>query len=54
MTVLSHRYYKQVGTDQERGHLAFGICTLIFANLISGILLLVASSSFNNNQRYLN
>lgn len=38
MTVISYGIYK--GT--KKNTTAFGVCTLIFLNLISGILLLVA------------
>jgi hypothetical protein len=38
MTVISYGIYK--GT--KKNTVAFGVCTLLFLNLISGILLLVA------------
>lgn len=38
MTVISYGIYK--GT--KRNTVAFGVCTLIFVNLIAGILLLVS------------
>lgn len=38
MTVISYGIYK--GT--KRNTVAFGVCTLIFVNLVSGILLLVS------------
>lgn len=38
MTVISHGIYK--GT--KKNTVAFGVCTLLFMNLVSGILLLVA------------
>ena len=39
MTVISWGIYK----GEKRNTVAFGVCTLIFVNLISGILLLVSS-----------
>lgn len=38
MTVISHGIYK--GT--KKNTVAFGVCTLLFMNLVSGILLLVS------------
>lgn len=38
MTVISYGIYK----GNKRNTVAFGVCTLIFVNLISGILLLVS------------
>jgi hypothetical protein len=38
MTIISYGIYK--GT--KKNTVAFGVCTLLFVNLISGILLLVA------------
>jgi len=38
MTIISHGIYK--GT--KKNTTAFGVCTLLFVNLISGILLLVS------------
>lgn len=39
MTVISHGIYK--GT--KKNTTAFGVCTLLFLNLVSGILLLVST-----------
>tara|TARA_B100000678_G_scaffold147699_1_gene123304 strand:+ start:389 stop:637 length:249 start_codon:yes stop_codon:yes gene_type:complete len=39
MTVISWGIYK----GEKRNTVTFGVCTLIFVNLISGILLLVSS-----------
>ena len=50
MTIVSKKFMKSVGTKDEKQHIAFGVCALIFCGLIglvAGILVLIASANFN-------
>ncbi|PPE06813.1 hypothetical protein [Mesoplasma corruscae] len=50
MTVVNNRIIKQLEKGEEKSFIVFSICTLIFANVISGILLLLAEVLNDENE----
>ncbi|WP_342268660.1 hypothetical protein [Spiroplasma endosymbiont of Aspidapion aeneum] len=57
MIIILFHYAKIAGTVDEKNHLVFGVCFLIFANIVGGILIIVANNNnnqFNSNQNHNN
>ncbi|WP_338983176.1 hypothetical protein [Spiroplasma endosymbiont of Othius punctulatus] len=54
MTIMINNAKKQVGTPNEKPHIALAICSLLFLGLISGICILIADVSTNNNTQTAN
>ncbi|AAT75977.1 unknown transmembrane protein [Mesoplasma florum L1] len=50
MTLAANKAYKQIGTEEEVTHIALSVCTLLFVNLVSGILFIVASVMLTDEQ----
>ncbi|ATZ16621.1 hypothetical protein JN01_0158 [Entomoplasma freundtii] len=46
MTIMVKRCRNEVGTPNEKNHLALAICCTLFAGIIPGILAIVATSLF--------